>query len=303
MAEDSITLRPLINDQKKISFWKITEEMNNKRRSRAWCFTLNNPLDEEEKSLKELECRYMIFGREVGEEGTPHLQGYVYFKSLKSLKQVKKCMPRAHLEVAKGNPDQNIEYCSKDGDVFERGDKPIGGKRKSASVKERMERNKKLKTLSLNELVDSGEISILAVRKLKNARLDLAQEGAPTEADACRGVWYYGPPGTGKSHKARMENPGAYIKAQNKWWDGYAGEDVVILDDFDSKVLGHHLKIWADKWAATGEVKGGKVNLRYSKFIITSNYHPSELWPEDERLEAAITRRFKITHFSDYFTK
>lgn len=279
--------------------------VNNNKRSRAWCFTLNNYTEEEVKSLDTLKCRYLIYGREVGDEGTPHLQGYVYFNTLKSFKQVKKLLLRAHLEEARGDPDQNIAYCSKDGDVVVRGDKPIGGKRKTATMAERMERNKLMKTESLNALVDTGVLNILDVRKLKNARLDLAQEGPPTESVACRGEWYYGAPGTGKTHKARTENPGAYIKAQNKWWDGYAGEDVVILDDLDTNVLGHYLKIWADKWACKGEVKGGHVNLRYSKFIVTSNYHPSELWKseDDELIQAAICRRFKIVHFDPRFQK
>lgn len=274
-------------------------EGNNRKRCRAWCFTLNNYTEDDEKLLSTIKCRYIIYGREVGDEGTPHLQGYVYFASQKTFARMKKLLPRAHLEAAKGNPDQNIEYCSKDGNYVERGDKPIGGKRKSSTMAERMERNKRLKELSLNELVDTGEISILDVRKLKNARLDLNQEGAPIETDECKGIWYYGEPGTGKTHKARTENPGAYIKAQNKWWDGYQGESVVILDDLDTNVLGHYLKIWADKWSCTGEVKGGKVNLRFEKFIVTSNYHPSELWVEDEKLQRAITRRFKITHFNN----
>jgi len=43
----------------------------------------------------------------------------------------------------------------------------------------------------------------------------------PTDFTTVKGLWYWGPPGTGKSHKARADNPGAFLKSQNKWWDGY----------------------------------------------------------------------------------
>lgn len=44
------------------------------------------------------------------------------------------------------------------------------------------------------------------------------------DRDECRGIWIWGPPGTGKTTFARTEyGEDLYIKAQNKWWDGYRG--------------------------------------------------------------------------------
>lgn len=99
----------------------------------------------------------------------------------------------------------------------------------------------------------------------------------------------------GKSHHARvLAGKSVYLKPQSKWWDGYEGQETVILDDLDFGGLCHYLKIWSDKWACPGEVKGGTVPLLYKKFIVTSNYTPEQLFTEKEEDAPAVRRRFKF---------
>lgn len=266
-------------------------------RSRSYSYTLNNYTDEQVAALKLLPCVYHVFGFESGASGTPHLQGAIYFSSQRSFASVKKSLFGAHLEVTRCL-GASIQYCKKDGVFWEQGVAPIGAVGKKCTVSERAAKNKRLLEQPLQDLVATGELSLNQVPIIKKARIILAQEGAPVTTDDVRGLWLYGPPGTGKSHYARSNHPELYLKAQNKWWDGYTGQDSVLLDDFDCKELGHHLKIWADKWSCTGEIKGGTVNLKHKVFIITSNYHPDDLWEEDNMREA-IKRRFKIVHFND----
>lgn len=87
------------------------------RRSRSWTLTINNYTEEEynklTNSLSLMKCKYII-GKEIGEQGTPHLQGYIKFKNQRTLQQCKKINNRAHWEIAKGNEKQNFDYCSKD---------------------------------------------------------------------------------------------------------------------------------------------------------------------------------------------
>lgn len=85
-------------------------------RARNWCFTLNNYTDEEvQLVMKEHTPRnYIVFGYETGENGTPHLQGYVMLKNPAKLDVMKKWIPRAHFEIARGKPQQNIDYCIKE---------------------------------------------------------------------------------------------------------------------------------------------------------------------------------------------
>jgi len=74
-----------------------------------------------------------------------------------------------------------------------------------------------------------------------------------------------------------------------------------LLEDLDTDVLGHYIKIWADRYACTGEVKGGTVPLQFKTFVITSNYTPEQLFAKDPTMAAAVRRRFTFTHLIDPF--
>jgi hypothetical protein len=67
------------------------------------------------------------------------------------------------------------------------------------------------------------------------------------------------------------------------------------LDKLGGQTLGHYLKIWGDRYPCNGEVKGNTVPLMHKVLVVTSNYLPTELWPDDAELVNAISRRFKIT--------
>lgn len=118
-------MRPRSRDR--ISPSPLGRSRMSRSQAKCWCFTLNNPTEDE--WLDEDLCTYMIVGNEVGEEGTPHFQGYCMFKKRYQLSALKKLLPRAHWEVAKGSPYQNFEYCSKDGDFKEAGVRPVAPKK------------------------------------------------------------------------------------------------------------------------------------------------------------------------------
>lgn len=87
-------------------------------RSRAYVVTLNNYTDDEISKISGSQgfgAEKWIVGKEVGEEGTPHLQCYFRFKNQKTFSSIKALLPRAHIEAAKGNDLQNWTYCAKQG--------------------------------------------------------------------------------------------------------------------------------------------------------------------------------------------
>lgn len=99
-----------------------SEKKKPRNRCRKWVFTLNNWTDKEFDTItqrfKILHAKYFI-GKEVGELGTPHLQGYVEFANATSFETLGALFNnRAHLEMARGKAMENINYCGKDGDYI-----------------------------------------------------------------------------------------------------------------------------------------------------------------------------------------
>ena len=243
----------------------------------------------------------MVYGKEIGESGTPHLQGLVRFETKKSLKQVIKLLPGCHVEICKAL-QAAIEYCKKDGDVTERGTAPCSQAEKGAKEKRRWDEVLQAAQEGRVEDIDpeirfkyDRNIERIRGRELKKRKLEDTEE---------KHQWYCGAPGTGKSRKAREENPGAYLKMCNKWWDGYEDQDTVIIEDFDRKhdVLCHHMKIWADRYPFPAEMKGSSSVVRPKKVIVTSNWHPRQIWQVKEDLDP-ILRRFHVTNFDEKFNK
>lgn len=90
--------------------------------SKSWCFTHNNwnvdQLDQLVQTFVKCDMSYII-GREIGECGTPHLQGFVHSKKVKFRPIEKfKLDFSPHWEKCKGTFDQNVTYCSKEGDFL-----------------------------------------------------------------------------------------------------------------------------------------------------------------------------------------
>lgn len=93
--------------------------------SKRWCFTWNNYPEDWKSHLNNPNIVEWCYGKEVGEEGTPHIQGYI--ECSKKTRPFNFRMPKGiHWEKTKGSRMENAEYCQKEGDfICSRALKPI----------------------------------------------------------------------------------------------------------------------------------------------------------------------------------
>lgn len=265
--------------------------------AKGWCFTINNPTESDAFELDLLStcvlAQYLVYGRERGEQGTEHFQGYVIMNSPKSLNQMKQVLSRAHLESRRGTHKQASDYCKKDGDFFEYGELPISAAEKTKEMWK-----------NIIQWAEEGDLDkikeeypAMYLRYLERLR-SLARPTASILPEL-QNEWWYGPTGTGKSRKLWRDFPVHYAKQLNKWWDGYNGEEVVAIEEWAPKneCTASSLKIWADRYPFPAEIKGGKLNrIRPVKIIVLSNYSPEQCFTQVEDLEP-IRRRFRVIHF------
>lgn len=243
-------------------------------KSRAYCFTLNNYTDLEYTAIQEIDCRYLCVGREVGDSGTPHLQGYIYFDNPRSFNSVKKLLGvRTHIEIAKGSPLQASNYCKKDGSFLEKGEIPQQGQRSDIqSVRDAINAGQGMRQIVETATSYQSIKCAEAILKYKEVHRNWKPEV----------IWVFGRSGTGKTRWTYDHYPFEDIHKQQgsetKWFDGYDAHPVVLLDEVDSNTSYSVLKELTDRYPCRVQVKGGMRSFLAKVIVITSLLSPENLF-------------------------
>ena len=255
--------------------------------ARNWCFTLNNPENGDYAFFKEFiqcNCGYGIMQFERGESGTKHIQGYIQLTKKNRIGWLKSHLSdRAHFEKAKGTPEQNKAYCSKEqSPAFEGEESPfefgLFKKEKNSTELHTAIGIFKNRDKRLIECVDEHSEQfvkhykgLLALRAISlGVRRDFKTEV----------FWLYGPTGSGKSRAIAEEVPCAYYKMPgNKWWDMYDGENDVVVDDVrrDFCTFSEMLRM-LDRYPFMVEYKGGSCWFSARRIFFTSPLPPEQFW-------------------------
>jgi len=280
VTEDS----PVVEPKKKIEKPKKEKE-NSGLRSRNWVWTWNNYTDEVVEYVKTIPCKYITWGEEVGDQGTKHLQGYVEFETVKSLNTMRKLFQNRHVEIRKGNQEQAIEYCHKDGtNIVEVGTRAKQGCRTDLDIVRQM-------------AADEGMSSVARVCNLQQIRvaekfLTYCEPGRTCEPEV---YWICGGSGLGKSTLALQycEGQRTYTKSNScKYWDGYDGHENVILDDFRDSwwPMTDTLRIMNGKNCQI-ECKGSSRQLLAKRIFFTTIKSPYEYYKGTGEDQFQLIRR------------
>ena len=256
------------------------------------CFTINNYTDDDIDNISLLPTNYYVFGIEVGETGTPHLQGYFELSRRMRFTAIKKILPRAHLEKRKGTNEQAITYCKKDGKFTEQGrQKKNTGQGKRTDIEHMYAMVKEGKS---NYEIQEAHIGPMfryakAVETVRNNFLARPQAFCKPTV-----IVYWGRAGSGKTSRVLREHPDCYIidPDEQLWWDGYNGEAVILFDDFYGGVKYHKLLRMLDGNRMRLPVKGGHTYKRWTTVYFTSNQEPKEWYKQG--MTDALQRRLTL---------
>lgn len=258
-------------------------------KSRDYCLTIHDTdnLGELLEGLKkDLKVQYWIVGEEVcPTTNKKHLQCYFYYTNPRSFSAIKKLYKTAHIEPAKGTPQQASEYCKKEGKYHEGGILPQkqGARNDLDKIREVIE-----KTSSMAEVVKVAT----SYQSVKMAEQILKYHEKPrTEKPYVE--WYYGPTGTGKSRKAyeKLGQDCYTAMSTGKWFEGYDGHKKVLIDDMRKDFMKfHELLRLLDRYPMRVEQKGASRQFVADHIIITSAYPPGLLFETREDIHQLLRR-------------
>lgn len=274
-------------------------------RVRWFCCTdwnLNNREDYE-KIVQKGQIRFIAWGRETCPKTKKlHNQMFFYFHNPKTwsgsnLKKIGNMFGPIHCHVSpkRGSVPANEAYCAKESTLEKVGEEPKAGMRGDIdeAVKKIIDGD-----LTPDDICEENPLFYHQYGRTfeKAQAIGLRRKWRTWMTE---GVWYTGPSGSGKSHECFKDfDPKThYIKNLNEdWWDGYMGQEIVILNEFRGSIKFSELLDLVDKYPKTVKWRNREsVPFLAKKVIITSIKHPKECYENvvDEPW-SQFNRRFKI---------
>lgn len=253
--------------------------------------------------------KYLIYSEEMGAEGgNYHLQGFVVFHNPVSLATAKREIGgEPHVEERRGTIEEAIRYASKTDDPtflagpYEFGERPQPGARTDLTeLGRRVITGESVDSI----LLEGSATAIRSQRALRDLRAAVLRQQQPIWR-ALTTTWAYGPTGYGKDRWAvaesiRTNKTWVQVKLTSppQWFDGYNGQQVLILQEFKGQSNYEDMLGWLDGHPLLLPVKGSFIPASYTDVIVTSIGTPDMYWPGIAD-KAEINRRIhRFLHFN-----
>ena len=275
-------------------------------RLRNACITWNNPPVEQLGPFGEdlPECiTYLVWSLECGSSGNIHWQMYAEFNTTMTLSGIKKAFGNntIHIEKRKGTAKQAADYCKKNDDTHLAGPWELGEiSHQGVDMEARLEREDEISFITALRKGEAhlGDMPSDLIRSCP-AGIKMALTLAPPVRRKQVDVYYIeGETGIGKTYGIFKMFPDAYrpvIAGEKLWFDGYAGEKTLLLDELRGNIKLSYLLQILDPYPLKVEIKGGTVNAEWERVFITTNTPPEKWYPrvsaEDPRTFEALLRR------------
>ena len=281
-------------------------------------FVINNYTPEDVEMVKACSAVAIVAGLEVGDKGTPHIQGAVIWPSPMSYRaaQKKLCASGkcATIKMAKGAKWSHQSYCKKDGQVIR--DDPYDDGPGQGCRTDIIELRDAVKRKATDaELCDEHPVGTAKYLRFIGFCRSAYNEADPPAtlpfgSKADMGLWLWGPTNVGKTTHMLKVHAGMYEKNMEtptnaRWWDGYVNQDVVYIDDPPAKVapaLWDYLKRWVQEkpFRAQGETGGPQRLIRFKKLIVIANVSP-RVYFGPVFVKSIFESRFKTIHRVEKF--
>lgn len=296
--------------------------MPREKSSRKYQLTINNP--EEHGFSHDVirtiiggfsSCVYWCMCDETGQEGTFHTHIYLAFQNAVMFSTVHKRFYGAHIESAKGSHQQNRDYIRKEGkwaedekhetnhaDTFEE-----SGELPEEASKRQRDSEGILAMLESGatkvEILREYPTAISRMQHIEAARQMLLEEQYGDTFRNLEIVYLWGKTGVGKT-KSVMGKYGyrnVYrVTNYNHPFDGYAGQDVILFDEFRSSLPIAEMLTYLDGYPVELPCRYTNKIACFTKVYLVSNIPLEAQYLHVQRSEPetwkAFLRRFAQVH-------
>jgi len=268
---------------------------------KTWALTINNWTNDEYEAVRAFgtaKCSRLACGREIGKEGTPHLQILLTTKKATTLGKLKEEFPRAHIERGvchKG--DKGFDYCFKeDKEPIEIDNRAQGERTDLQGLYAKLKAG-----ATMSEVMDLEPTlqHIQIAEKWHKYKCPKRPHG-PREV-----LWFWGPRGTGKSRRAyeidedllamKPEGPHAIL-----WFNGYEKQKTILFEDLRPDQLRFaKLLSLLDRYTVQEQTKGGFIWGNYDRVIITCDIPPEAFYTDGSDVGQLIRRISTVKKFTE----